>query len=58
MKDADMALGGGNRVCTGRTIALVETYKVIATIFGKYDVSESSRVIPGIMVKEANVRID
>jgi cytochrome P450 len=58
MKDADMALGGGNRVCIGRTIALVETYKVIATVFGKYDVSESSRVIPGIMVKEANVRID
>jgi cytochrome P450 len=39
MKDADMAFGGGNRICLGRPLALVETYKVVATVFGRYDVS-------------------
>jgi hypothetical protein len=51
MKDADMAFGGGNRACIGRPIALVETYKVVATVFGKYDVSGSS---PDILELMAN----
>jgi cytochrome P450 len=38
MKDADMSFGGGNRVCIGRPLALVELYKVVATVFGKYKV--------------------
>jgi cytochrome P450 len=38
MKDADMAFGGGNRICIGRPLALVELYKVVATLFGKYEV--------------------
>jgi cytochrome P450 len=42
MKDADMVFGGGNRVCIGRPVALVETYEVVVTMFGKYDVSRSS----------------
>ena len=41
MKDADMAFGGGNRVCIGKPLALVEVYKVVATVFGKYQVSLS-----------------
>lgn len=50
MKDADMAFGGGNRICIGRPLALVEVYKVVATVFGRYDVSccRARRVI-GIM---------
>jgi cytochrome P450 len=38
MREADMAFGGGNRMCLGRPLALVETYKVVATVFGKFDV--------------------
>jgi cytochrome P450 len=38
MRDADMAFGGGNRICIGRPLALVELYKVVATLFGKYEV--------------------
>ena len=40
MKDADMTVGGGNRVCIGKALALVEVYKVVATVFGKYQVSQ------------------
>ncbi|KAF2186547.1 cytochrome P450 [Zopfia rhizophila CBS 207.26] len=36
MKDADMAFGSGNRTCLGCPLALVELYKVTATLFGKY----------------------
>lgn len=38
MKDADMAFGGGNRICIGRPLALIEVYKVVATVFGRYKV--------------------
>lgn len=38
MKDADLSFGGGNRVCLGRPLALVEVYKVVAMLFGKYKV--------------------
>ena len=38
MKASDMSFGGGNRICLGRPLALVEVYKVVATLFGKYDV--------------------
>ncbi|KAF2465305.1 cytochrome P450 [Lindgomyces ingoldianus] len=37
MKDADLSFGSGNRTCLGRPLALVELYKVTATLFGKYD---------------------
>jgi cytochrome P450 len=38
MKESDMSFGGGNRICLGRPLALVEIHKVVATIFGKYDI--------------------
>jgi len=38
MKDADMSFGGGNRICLGKPLALVEVYKVVATVFGKYQI--------------------
>jgi cytochrome P450 len=39
MKDVDMSFGGGNRVCLGRPLALVELYKVVSFVFRNYDVS-------------------
>lgn len=38
MKDADLSFGGGNRICIGRPLALVEVYKVVATVFGRYKI--------------------
>ncbi len=38
MKEADMSFGGGNRVCLGRPIALIELYKLVATVFDRYEI--------------------
>ncbi|CAE7177054.1 hypothetical protein PTNB73_03114 [Pyrenophora teres f. teres] len=38
MKEADMVFGGGNRICIGKPLALVEVYKVVATLFAKYEI--------------------
>ncbi|KAH7406554.1 cytochrome P450 [Phaeosphaeria sp. MPI-PUGE-AT-0046c] len=38
MKEADMAFGGGNRVCVGKPLALVEVYKVVATVFARFNI--------------------
>lgn len=38
MRDADMSFGNGNRTCLGQPLAMVELYKVTATLFGRYKV--------------------
>ncbi|KAH6639249.1 cytochrome P450 [Boeremia exigua] len=38
MKDADLAFGGGNRVCLGRPLAMVELNKVLGFVFGNYNI--------------------
>ncbi|KAF9690597.1 hypothetical protein EKO04_011491 [Ascochyta lentis] len=38
MQEADMSFGGGNRVCLGRPLALVELYKVVSFVFGTYEI--------------------
>jgi cytochrome P450 len=38
MQACDLSFGSGNRACLGRPLALIELYKVIVTIFGKYKV--------------------
>jgi cytochrome P450 len=37
MRIANLTFGYGKRMCLGRFVALVEIYKVIATIFARYD---------------------
>ena len=39
MKGAFLTFGGGNRVCLGKNLSQLESYKAIATLFTKYDVS-------------------
>jgi cytochrome P450 len=44
MKDVlDFTFGGGGRVCMGRYLAKLETYKLIATLYSLYDVSISKK---------------
>lgn len=40
MKEGDLVFGGGNRICTGRHMAAIEMFKVTATLFSRYDVSD------------------
>lgn len=40
MKEGDLVFGGGNRICTGRHMASLEMFKVTATLFSRYDVSD------------------
>lgn len=42
MKTTDLTFGAGNRICLGKNISILEVYKVIPTLFLKYDVCESS----------------
>lgn len=40
MKDvASFVFGGGNRVCMGRNLAILEIYKLFATLYSLFDVS-------------------
>ncbi|KAK0639669.1 cytochrome P450 [Cercophora newfieldiana] len=38
MNDADLSFGGGSRICIGKHMALMQAYKVIATLVGKYEI--------------------
>lgn len=38
MKQADLGFGHGSRSCIGRHIALLESYKLVTTLFGLFDV--------------------
>lgn len=39
MKEADLTFGAGKRVCLGKNISILEAYKLMATLFLRYDVS-------------------
>ena len=39
MKAGDFTFGGGSRICFGRTLAILQAYKLVATLFAKYEVS-------------------
>ncbi len=38
MNGADLTFGGGSRVCTGRNLATLEVYKVVATLVRRYEI--------------------
>ncbi|KAK4443778.1 cytochrome P450 [Podospora aff. communis PSN243] len=38
MNDADLSFGGGSRICLGKHMALMQIYKVVATVVGRYEV--------------------
>lgn len=38
MNKADLAFGGGSRICIGKHLGLLEVYKVIATLVSRYDI--------------------
>lgn len=44
MEDADLSFGAGNRVCTGRHLAMVELFKVTATLVSRYSVSSIFKI--------------
>lgn len=39
MKNHDLTFGAGKRVCMGRSVSILETYKVMTTLFLTYEVS-------------------
>jgi cytochrome P450 len=46
MQECNLTFGAGNRVCMGKTVSLMEMYKLIATLFCLYEVSDDdSRVL-------------
>ncbi|EWG52238.1 hypothetical protein FVEG_11028 [Fusarium verticillioides 7600] len=38
MNSADLTFGGGSRICIGRHIALIQIYKVVATLVSRYEI--------------------
>jgi cytochrome P450 len=45
MRESNLTFGAGNRVCMGKNAALMEMYKLIATLFYLYEVSDDSRFL-------------
>lgn len=42
----DFVFGGGGRICLGRNMAMLETFKLIATLYSQFDVSCHLSFIP------------
>ncbi|KAI7354837.1 benzoate 4-monooxygenase cytochrome-like protein P450 [Hortaea werneckii] len=38
MRDAELTFGGGNRICAGRHVSMLEIYKVTATLLLRYNI--------------------
>ncbi|KAF5583101.1 cytochrome P450 monooxygenase [Fusarium subglutinans] len=47
MNGADLTFGGGSRICIGRNLALLEIYKVVATLVSRYEILS----VPGQKMK-------
>lgn len=50
MKGADMTWGRGSRTCLGKNIAVLELCKVVATLFGVFDVRRTSSCVSEILL--------
>ncbi len=44
MRETELTYGAGDRVCLGKTIAVVEIYKLIATLFLLFEVGNNPTV--------------
>ncbi|KAK3390121.1 cytochrome P450 [Podospora didyma] len=62
---ADLSFGGGIRVCTGKSLALENIYKLVATLLNRYDVElvdpSKEWTVTGTwfqMLKDVNVKIE
>lgn len=42
MNAIDFTFGGGSRTCLGKNVALLQVYKVVATMVGRYDIELAS----------------
>ncbi|KAK5662279.1 hypothetical protein OQA88_8185 [Cercophora sp. LCS_1] len=40
---ADLIFGAGSRICLGRNLAIVESYKIAATLFNRYDLAHEGK---------------
>ncbi|KAK4169662.1 Pisatin demethylase [Cladorrhinum sp. PSN259] len=60
MNAADLTFGGGSRICLGRHLAMLEVYKIIATLINRYDMELSKGfewvVHQGWLVKPRGLR--
>ena len=36
--NTELSFGGGSRICLGRHLALLEAYKIVATLMNRYDI--------------------
>ena len=58
MKQAELGFGHGTRSCVGRHIALLEMYKLVATLFGLFDVRLIIALYTQTFDRDTNCRTD
>ncbi|CAK7208017.1 hypothetical protein SEUCBS139899_010851 [Sporothrix eucalyptigena] len=49
MNAADLTFGGGSRICIGRHVAMLETYKVVATLLARYRLLPAKEPVPFVI---------
>ncbi|KAI1861857.1 hypothetical protein JX265_009360 [Neoarthrinium moseri] len=62
MNAADLSFGGGSRGCIGKNLALVELYKVVATLFARYDMELEDpqcewEVVDSLFMRQTGLRV-
>ncbi|KAI9931468.1 hypothetical protein MW887_010043 [Aspergillus wentii] len=62
MKGADLTFGAGSRMCMGRYLSQLESYKLIATMFSKFDMELANpknewKIINSWFVRQENIPV-